>query len=1287
MDTEPLNLLEAALKNKSEPLLEQYLRVRATVRAVVTPESGPYQWLLGEGHWNNVANLLARFIPEKVLTTLTGAEVFLLLCASVFHDLVEGPAALEGSFDPRERYRFITDPSGQWNLTDRQAQVLRRICSSLSVPGRSLSLATPEFAFVGRDAVNVHFLTALLRVTDLLDVDYTRHVPAAVQAELPPESWPSWPRLYGANVGLIDSREWRLRIDVTSTEESHQEALDQDFRAPVQAALEEVRNILLASGVAYREVTMNLVHSGLTPFASDELQAARRAVSRRQHTQPFKFLDPFGPEDEPLFFAREDDVLRVLGRVLAHRLCVLYGESGVGKTSLVQAGLRPRLVENGFLPLYARCFDAPSQSIKRAAARQLAEREELPAGWGEFSLAEALLAVQSQSGRDIVVILDQVQELFTRLGSATREEFAHDLVECLSQEGDHLSVVLVVREDFLHRLDELRPILPTILTQRHKLQRFTPDQAREAITRPLSKFRREFEELLVTHLINDLYNDGIRPVELQIVCDALWDTLEEGDRRVSLENYRLLGGAARILETYQENKLRTIRRWRQGLARAILAQMVTSLQTKALLRKEELAVELGVDEDRVAEVLEKLMEARLIRAIQEDDQPLYELRHEYQTKHILRWISEDELQAKDVQELVRREVNNWQRFQLLMDPATLELIQPHRRRLRFTPEELELLIRSAVAHEFEVAYWFGRCGELSPAQQVDLLAELLRHPAREMRQVALATLKRLDHEAIIEPLVHVLQEAADAEAREVALEALAELDGDLVRTLRHGEPEARQQAAYALGQIGSERAVRPLVEALQEDGSEQVRATAVSALEEIESERGVELLLRSLRSGAPEGQWHAAEALGQLGRREEVRERLEQMVDSRTLTPQMLYALGRAYLEARQLVQAEQVLDRLGAKFPQAREAPPVQTAKQLLAELRTRAAHGLFAWPMFRKDAAGTGFSEEDLPLPLTLKWEFRTGDLVRSSPAVVDGVVYGTSYDHKLYALEAETGRLRWAFEAGDRIRSSPCVRQDLVYFGARDGQLYAVETQTGKLRWQRELGQGLPGSPRAVGERVYVGAREGGIYALEAETGTIEWRFSTMQGDLTSSPALEGESLFIGGSDGQVYALATADGSLLWKRALGGPLTASPALARGRVFIGAPDGHFYALAQATGEVEWRAATRGPIYGSAALAHGRVFVGSRDGGLYAFDMATGEVHWRADTQGEILASPTVAGEVVFLGSHSGQLCGFQAQDGRLLWRHSTGYGIYSSAAVADGRLYLGLSYYNLCAFAGQER
>ena len=75
-------------------------------------------------------------------------------------------------------------------------------------------------------------------------------------------------------------------------------------------------------------------------------------------------------------------------------------------------------------------------------------------------------------------------------------------------------------------------------------------------------------------------------------------------------------------------------------------------------------------------------------------------------------------------------------------------------------------------------------------------------------------------------------------------------------------------------------------------------------------------------------------------------------------------------------------------------------------------------------------------------VKWKFKTGGKILSSPAAVDGLIYFGSADGFLYAVEASSGVVKWKFDAQSPIRSSPAVQEGIVIFGTDQGIVYGLE-----------------------------------------------------------------------------------------------------------------------------------------------------------------------------------------------------------------------------------------------------
>jgi hypothetical protein len=123
-----------------------------------------------------------------------------------------------------------------------------------------------------------------------------------------------------------------------------------------------------------------------------------------------------------------------------------------------------------------------------------------------------------------------------------------------------------------------------------------------------------------------------------------------------------------------------------------------------------------------------------------------------------------------------------------------------------------------------------------------------------------------------------------------------------------------------------------------------------------------------------------------------------------------------------------------------------------LACALTSAAVSGASDATMFRGNVQHTGvYDAPGVPELHGVRWKFKTGGRVYSSPAVVGGVVFVGSADGNLYAIDAATGAERWKFATKGRVVSSPAVQGGLVYFESYDSNFYAIDAATDALKWK--------------------------------------------------------------------------------------------------------------------------------------------------------------------------------------------------------------------------------------------
>lgn len=1007
---------------------------------------------------------------------------------------------------------------------------------------------------------------------------------------------------------------------------------------------------------------------------------------------PYRFLEHFDVEDADLFFGREDDTNALVEMIADTSPTVLFGRSGIGKTSLLRAGVMGALARESeeaasdepkdapWLTVYSRCLDDPLVSIKEAALVAVSELgHETDKLSEEEHLLKFLQQIHELTNRRILIVMDQFEEYFVRLGDRVKAEFLDEWTACLDAAPDYLRWIVGLREDYLGDLYDLHTRIPTIMHNMYRLKKLTRQQARDAIVKPALSFDVHLETELVEELLDDLSREGVEPTHLQIVCDRLFEAKPVGQHTISLHGYLRLGRVQKILSEYLDYALSQLPYQDRRVGRDILKYMASSSEVVVTSPIGRIAEQLGYEQDEVERVMAKLLDLRLLRAVEEERRQHYELVHEYLADEIEGWMSESEIEVKDVQDLVARELNNYHKFGVLIGVEELRIIHDKHEDLALSLEELELVLRSSAQAGEEVEFWFGRLDELGDRQR-PLMKSLLRSNDNKVRLIAAEALGRSPQIYYLPDLVRML-DSGDIHLADTAIKILDELERPLIDLLGRPDNRVRVLAVQALGAIKSQRAIARLMEVVA-TADDVLRDAITDALIALKEPAAHEMFLRRMVSR--EGiSWPGAHVLAALAAHdEEVLAKLRRQAERLERDPRALYAVGMANMYAHQLGLAQEQLQKAAVLAESdSQGSRQIATALSELQMQETRLSDSTETWLCFQGNTAHTGLAETELRPPLKTIWRFETEGPIFSSPVISRGLVYIGSRDGNLYAVDTVRGTQQWKLATQDQIEVTPAIWDDLVFVGSHDGFVYAAEANTGKLQWKTRLGHSIRSSPVVAGGNVLIGDRAGRVNALAADTGKVVWQFPTHD-EITASPAVAGDTAVVGSWDGEIYALNTADGELRWRCSTQGPVASSLTIQGGLVCGGSDDANVYAVDLATGDLVWRRPVGGFARSSAAATESLFVIGCLDGRVYALEHDTGQIRWQTETEDEILASAAIAGRYVYLGSIDGSLYALDLESGQIVWSHKTLYGVYSTPAVVGDTLYVGIEHYFLVAF-----
>lgn len=369
---------------------------------------------------------------------------------------------------------------------------------------------------------------------------------------------------------------------------------------------------------------------------------------------------------EPIF-GREREITELDRLLNAERIVLFYAPSGAGKTSLVNAGLLPRLdwrqaLEHG-LPTDGK-FDVWSPTrVNLQVPEGLPVRnrfvwsaamgleEELPDAMrrqaedlAPLSLAESVSSRRRRKGAppEILLVFDQLEELIRvdPFGIPEKQDFFDQLGELLRD--PMIWALLVLREDYLAPLDPYCRRVPTHLKNRYRIDRLSLRGAIQAVAGPTDRTARRYAAGVVERLVDDLAQvqvqapDGsfsqqtgiyVEPMHLQVVCTGLWDRLSAKDTVIDQKDLAFLGDVGEALGRYYEDAIRRVAGGGFATERRIREWFGTRLITADGVRSQVLKGA-GESEGLGNDLIDALLDTYLIRAEQRAGATWYELAHD-----------------------------------------------------------------------------------------------------------------------------------------------------------------------------------------------------------------------------------------------------------------------------------------------------------------------------------------------------------------------------------------------------------------------------------------------------------------------------------------------------------------------------------------------------------------------------------------------------------------------------------------------------------------------------------
>ncbi len=398
-----------------------------------------------------------------------------------------------------------------------------------------------------------------------------------------------------------------------------------------------------------------------------EAPAAPAADATVDAQHPWLGLASFTEETRGFFHGREEEVGELSRRVQRKLLTVLFGQSGLGKTSILRAGIVPRLRPEGYCPVYVRIdyspdTPSPTEQIKQAIFRateamgdwtQAGVAQEGESLWEFLHHRDDIL--KDAGGKTVIplLIFDQFEEIFTLAqaddaGRKRAAQFIEDLADLVEnrppkalearlEDDDTIPerfdfgradyrILIALREDYLAHLESVKGIMPSITQNRMRLAPMTGQQALSAVMKPGGRLvTQEVAESIVRFIAggSELANAEVEPSLLSLICRELNNArIAQGRGEISAD--LLAGSHDTILKEFYE---RAVADQPEGVRKVIEDELLTESGYRENLAEESLAkrfAEAGARPDAIP----ALVNRRLLRIEERLDIRRVELTHD-----------------------------------------------------------------------------------------------------------------------------------------------------------------------------------------------------------------------------------------------------------------------------------------------------------------------------------------------------------------------------------------------------------------------------------------------------------------------------------------------------------------------------------------------------------------------------------------------------------------------------------------------------------------------------------
>jgi len=272
---------------------------------------------------------------------------------------------------------------------------------------------------------------------------------------------------------------------------------------------------------------------------------------------------------------------------------------------------------------------------------------------------------------------------------------------------------------------------------------------------------------------------------------------------------------------------------------------------------------------------------------------------------------------------------------------------------------------------------------------------------------------------------------------------------------------------------------------------------------------------------------------------------------------------------------------------------------------------------------------------------WTYRTDAPILAGPTLFNDKIITINTSGNIAMLAAKDGILLWALKTGLRVVATPTLCKDVMVVTSLSGKVQAIDTRRGQIKWVYDSGESVVSAVQSHGEQLFFGTRNGTFHCVDLESGKANWQFQA-DGPVVAGGATSVDFIYFGTQKGTFYALEAGSGRLVWDYPTARAITSRGVVVFTTVVFCSQDKGLYCCEKYVGGLVWKGAVRGTTLANLLTVRDSILTVTREGWMQAFSATTGELKWQRDLARCVESTPLVTSSMLFVPTVEGDVLAY---------------------------------------------